>query len=578
MLFFIGKPMGHPLNRMFHRLAIANTIINSPGLATYFIRLDCFPNVILAEDTLSSRMIVTMIHLCARPLRRYHRHPLPIHRGLVQCAVGVCTQRPNDNIDNNLNHQHYSQESALSHCNYHSLTSILDSSTINPSSARHYFSTQQNNATEGSQNCNKPNNNDNDDNDDDDDEPEYLELVMHTADKMRSAVRAYISEYCSPHNTNVDTENSNSLATDVMISQCQRPPIKLVGILATNKPQPISNENCPRQSYEDDTYGNERYSEQIAASCANDGIIYEPWRVPPTIEAIERAIHHANERLDVHGILVFYPVFDKLLTTTTTNTNLSANNKQQGKHYKCQATGVYYRSMDDYFRDLVACDKDVEGYCRRGLRIQHPPKTIDLGLVSEEYGRTHDVDHIVKAEELGPIYPCTALAVYKIIESFHLSNESNTKNNVATATERSDKLFENTAMTIINRSEVLGLPLATMLSNEGATVYSINIDSILQFSPNGKVKREHPSTTLEQCVQNSSVIVSGVPSNTFKIPTDWIPNNSTVINVATEESNFDEDTICDERLGVTYVPHVGRVTVAALQYNLMMLHKNYHSK
>lgn len=41
------------------------------------------------------------------------------------------------------------------------------------------------------------------------------------------------------------------------------------------------------------------------------------------------------------------------------------------------------------------------------------------------------------------------------------------------------KLFDNTTVTIINRSEVLGLPLATMLSNQGATVYSMNIDSIL---------------------------------------------------------------------------------------------------
>jgi len=49
------------------------------------------------------------------------------------------------------------------------------------------------------------------------------------------------------------------------------------------------------------------------------------------------------------------------------------------------------------------------------------------------------------------------------------------------------------------------------------------------------------------------------------------------INVAAE-TNFDEDTICNEERCITYVPHAGRDTVAALEYNLMSLHQNYHSK
>merc|ERR1712194_172213 len=129
--------------------------------------------------------------------------------------------------------------------------------------------------------------------------------------------------------------------------------------------------------------------------------------------------------------------------------------------------------------------------------------------------------------------------------------------------------FENTTMTIINRSEVLGLPLASLLANQGATVYSINIDSILQFLPNGKVRRERATTTVAHCLRESSVIVSGVPSSTFKVPTEW-KDSTTLINVA-PESNFDEDTVCDSAQGVTYVSHVGRVTVAALEYNLMCL-------
>lgn len=59
----------------------------------------------------------------------------------------------------------------------------------------------------------------------------------------------------------------------------------------------------------------------------------------------------------------------------------------------------------------------------------------------------------------------------------------------------------------------------------------------------------------------------------FMVPMEWIPNDSTVINIAVE-SNFDERTqIDDASRGVTYVPHMGMVTVAALEYNLISLHR-----
>ena len=81
-------------------------------------------------------------------------------------------------------------------------------------------------------------------------------------------------------------------------------------------------------------------------------------------------------------------------------------------------------------------------------------------------------------------------------------------------------------MTIINRSEVLGLPLAAMLSRmAGATVYSVDVDSVLRFRPDGRVRRVGASSAsaVEWCVGMSTAIVSGVPSASFRIPTEWIP-------------------------------------------------------
>ncbi len=41
----------------------------------------------------------------------------------------------------------------------------------------------------------------------------------------------------------------------------------------------------------------------------------------------------------------------------------------------------------------------------------------------------------------------------------------------------------------------------------------------------------------------SMVIVSSMPSASFRIPTEWIPENSTVFNIAAGRSNFNEGNL-----------------------------------
>ena len=75
-------------------------------------------------------------------------------------------------------------------------------------------------------------------------------------------------------------------------------------------------------------------------------------------------------------------------------------------------------------------------------------------------------------------------------------------------------------------------------------------------------------------LRTTSAVITGVPSHSFRVPTEWISENATLINVATER-NFKEKEVA-ELSAVTYVPHVGRVTVAGLGFNLCLLHQNYH--
>lgn len=60
-------------------------------------------------------------------------------------------------------------------------------------------------------------------------------------------------------------------------------------------------------------------------------------------------------------------------------------------------------------------------------------------------------------------------------------------------------------VTIINRSEIVGRPLAAMLANDGATIYSIDVDSIFMFKRGALRKTE---ATPEEAVGQSDVVVT----------------------------------------------------------------------
>lgn len=100
----------------------------------------------------------------------------------------------------------------------------------------------------------------------------------------------------------------------------------------------------------------------------------------------------------------------------------------------------------------------------------------------------------------------------------------------------------------------------------------------------------------------SSIVVTGVPTKSYRLPSSWIKENTTVVNVASFK-NVDEDEIlqipgvskyCAVTLfdmlvapslmqtipsyfcNTAYIPMVGKVTVAMLERNLMRLFYNFH--
>eukprot|EP00531_Pseudo-nitzschia_arenysensis_P015346 CAMPEP_0116145186 /NCGR_PEP_ID=MMETSP0329-20121206/16439_1 /TAXON_ID=697910 /ORGANISM="Pseudo-nitzschia arenysensis, Strain B593" /LENGTH=366 /DNA_ID=CAMNT_0003640735 /DNA_START=175 /DNA_END=1275 /DNA_ORIENTATION=+ len=265
-----------------------------------------------------------------------------------------------------------------------------------------------------------------------------------------------------------------------------------------------------------------KYAEWTGKACRADGLRYELRTLDDPID-VEAALIDANDDPRVHGIIVYYPIFG-------------------------QEESFSGASQDDYLRDSVSHKCDVEGLC-------HLYRT-------NLYRNVRYLDYPANNQKC--LLPCTALSVVKIIEACPRTYDL--KKPVG-------RKLEGKTVTVINRSEIVGRPLAAMLANDGAIVYSVDINSIYIF----KDGRLHPcpDETPESCVRKSSIIVTGVPTKNYKLPTKWVNPNSTVVNVASFK-NVDEEELL-KIPGVVYVPLVGKVTVAMLERNLMRLYEQFHA-
>ncbi|CAE6537056.1 unnamed protein product [Rhizoctonia solani] len=267
-------------------------------------------------------------------------------------------------------------------------------------------------------------------------------------------------------------------------------------------------------------------------------------------EGAEEAIIEANEDQSIDGIMVYYPIFGG--------------------------------SQDHYLQQVVSPFKDVEGlHVKFHYNLYHNIRFIRPQSL---LGLPHSIESSVaptpaaEAPEgyVKSIIPCTPLAIVKALESIGVYN---------TILDYGDRAYGRT-VTIINRSEVVGRPLAALLANDGARVFSIDIDSIQEYTKrpatnageNEKSKRYNPrhvvhpcSMSLEQCLAISDVVVSAVPSATYKVPTEWLKDGCICVNVASER-NFQSDV---REKASLYMPAVGKITQMMLLRNLLRL-CHYH--
>jgi methylenetetrahydrofolate dehydrogenase (NADP+)/methenyltetrahydrofolate cyclohydrolase len=250
------------------------------------------------------------------------------------------------------------------------------------------------------------------------------------------------------------------------------------------------------------------YSEYTASGCADVGIEFELLTLDRL--AIEPEVLRANEDPTVDGILIYYPIFSA--------------------------------ERDGYIRGIVDPRKDVEGLNQFWLR------------------KLYDNDRFYGAErKRKAILPCTPLAILKTIENTGVG-------------EWSSKLpLDSLSVTIFNRSEVVGRPLAHMMANDGATVFSFDIDGGFVFAPDGSSTES--SISRKEALKQSDIVVTGVPSQNFDLvrvdelrgPDVVCLNFSTSRNFEPEVRDYVEH----------YIPRVGPVTIAMCLRNTLRLYENF---
>lgn len=261
------------------------------------------------------------------------------------------------------------------------------------------------------------------------------------------------------------------------------------------------------------------YAQWTARACEADGIRFELREVAKL--ELENRLEEANRDPEVHGIMIYYPCF--------------------GGDAPC----FYGGSMDEYLRDSISYKKDVEGLCHL-----------------YRWSLYRNVRYVNGDETKKTCVPCTPLAVVKILDNLGAYDKEKEVGNQ----------LQGTVVTIVNRSEIVGRPLAAMLANDGADVYSVDIDSIFKLSG---THPEMVNETPDLVARKSNIIITGVPVKSYRFPVEAIQPGTIVVNVSSFR-NIDKKQLM-QIPGVKYVSMVGKVTVAMLERNLLRLYENFHA-
>lgn len=263
----------------------------------------------------------------------------------------------------------------------------------------------------------------------------------------------------------------------------------------------------------------EMYARWTQKTSESLGIRYELRKFDDK-DLLEENVIEANNDDTVDGIMIYFPVFGN--------------------------------AQDQYLQQIVSKEKDVEG-------LNHV-------YYQNLY---HNIRYLDDEKTLKSILPCTPLAIVKILEYLKIYN---------TLLPYGNHLYGKKCV-VINRSEIVGRPLAALLANDGAIVYSVDVNNIQKFTRGEGLKftkhhvedlGNYSEDLLKECCKDADIIITGVPSESYKVPTEYVRDGAICINFSSFK-NFDEDIKTKSSL---YVPMTGKVTIAMLLRNMLRLLNN----
>jgi len=225
------------------------------------------------------------------------------------------------------------------------------------------------------------------------------------------------------------------------------------------------------------------YADWTEKTCLENNFLYTLQQCEK--DTVEEVIIAANSNPTYDGIIIYYPIH---------------GNRQ-----------------DQYLQNIVSLEKDVEGLSHQYI-----------------FNMYQNIRFLDESQMMKSIIPCTPLAVIKILEYLHIYN---------TILPYGNRLFGRT-ICVVNRSEVVGRPLAALLANDGACVYSVDVTGVQQFTRGeGIRKRKHEVVemegwTIEKCAPLCDVVITGVPGEAYKFPCYVLKDGAVCINISSEKVSF----------------------------------------
>ena len=224
---------------------------------------------------------------------------------------------------------------------------------------------------------------------------------------------------------------------------------------------------------------------------------------------------------------------------------------------------IFGNRQDQYLQQVTDVKKDVEGLCHDYIfKLYHNERFLNESMSQKS------------------LLPCTPLAILKILDFLRVYNSILPCGN---------RLFGR-SITVINRSETVGRPLAALLANDGACVYSMDVTGVQQFTRGEGIRKSRHEVVekngwgVKDCVPLSDVVICGVPGDSFKLPTRLLREGAVCINFSTEKvcgfpswlkhlfTKLDDKNFeCDVKDKASiYVPAIGKVTIVMLLRNLLV--------